>query len=99
VLFDQQPIHVADDLSLARLDHDVRRRVMPSRQIAVPITMIGPRHIFAAAGFLQPSPPGALENLRALILGDHPLHLGEQFTLGRVPKGVVQKEKLYLELL
>jgi hypothetical protein len=51
-LFDQQPIHVADDLSLARLAHDVRRSVMPSRQIAVAITMIGPRHIFAAAGFL-----------------------------------------------
>jgi hypothetical protein len=43
---------MTDDLSLAKLDHDVRRRVMPWRQIAVAIAMIGPRHIFAAAGFL-----------------------------------------------
>src|SRR5215468_11133010 len=58
--------------------------------------VICPRHIFAAPRFLQPPAPRALKNLRAVILGNHPLHLGEQFALRRVSKGVVEKEQLHL---
>src|SRR5215831_6431292 len=97
VLFDQQLIDMADDLGLPRLDYDMRRGIVSFRQIAISITLIGPWYIFAAPGFLETSPPSAFENLRAFILGNHPLHLGEQFTLRRVSKGIVQKDQVHLE--
>jgi len=77
VVFDQQLIDMADDLGLPRLDYDLRRGIVPFRQIAISIILIGLWDICAAPGFLQPSPPRALKDLRALILGNHPLHLGE----------------------
>jgi hypothetical protein len=52
VVFDQQPIDVADDLGLPRLDHDLRRGIVPFREIAIAIAVIRPRHIFAAPRFL-----------------------------------------------
>src|SRR5262249_52692456 len=54
VLFDQQPIDRADDLGLSRLDHDLRRGIVPFREIAIAIAVIRPWYIFAAPGFLQP---------------------------------------------
>jgi hypothetical protein len=77
VVFDQQWIDRADDLGLPQLDDDLRRGIVPLRPIAISITLIGPRYLCAAPGFLQPSPPRALKDLRARILGNHPLHLGE----------------------
>jgi hypothetical protein len=77
VVFAQQLIDMADDLGLPRLDYDMRRGIVPFREIAIAITLLGPRYICAAPGFLETSPSGALKNLRALILGNHPLHLGE----------------------
>ena len=99
MVFDQQWIDRADDLGLPQLDDDLRRGIVPLRPIAISITLIGPRYLCAAPGFLQPSPPGTLENLCALILGDHALHLGEQFALRRVSKGIVQKDQVHLEFL
>jgi len=38
-------------------------------------------------------------NLRAFVFRHHPLHLGEQFPLRRIAKGILQKNPLHLQFL
>ncbi len=68
-------------------------------QRAVPVTPLRPGPELAAPGLLQPSSSGAFVNLGALILGHQALQLGEQFALGRIAKGVLQKDPLQAQLL
>jgi hypothetical protein len=89
VLFDQQPIDMPDDFRFPQVNHDLRGTAMAFGQIAVSIAPIGPREECAAPGFLSPAAPGPFENLGALVLGHHPLHLGEQFALWGIAKRVV----------
>jgi hypothetical protein len=47
----------------------------------------------ATARAMNLAAPAALENLRALVLRDHALHLHEQLVLGRLTCGAVQKHR------
>jgi hypothetical protein len=92
VLFDQGPIHLLDDGGLGRFDDHLRRTAVTLGQIAVPITLEGPRQELAPARLLSTTPPGAFQYLGALVLGHHALHL-------RVTEGVLQKDAARVQLL
>jgi hypothetical protein len=91
LLFDQQAINASHDLRLLQVDHHLRQTPVALRDIAIPIAAIGPGQTFSPPGFLQATPPGALEDLGAFIFGDHPLHLGQQFALRRIAEGVLEE--------
>src|SRR5215831_3929599 len=49
--------------------------------------------------FLQPPATCTFGNLSPLVLGDHPLHLCEQFTLRGIAEWVLKKDQLCIEFL
>src|SRR5262245_51699869 len=57
------------------------------------VTRVRPRHALALPGFFQPSAPGTLGNLGALVLRDHPLHLGQEFALWTIPERMLEKDQ------
>ena len=50
-------------------------------------------------GFFQTSAPGAFGNLGALVLRDHPLHLGQEFALRTIPERMLEKDQRRVQLL
>jgi hypothetical protein len=68
-------------------------------KIAIPIAMIGPRNEVTSACFLQAATTHSFGNLGAFVLGDHALHLCEQFTLRTVAERVLKKDQLRIEFL
>ena len=86
------------DCCFSGLDDHLGWRAGTFGQLAVPIAPICPGDQFTAAGLLQASPARALEDLGTLLLGDHALHLDQQFALRAVAKRILQKDHLRVEL-
>jgi hypothetical protein len=81
-LFDPHPIEAPPAVCFPRLTHHLGWRAVAFGQLAVSITPIRPGDKFTAAGVLSASAARALEQLGALILGAHRLHLAQQPTFG-----------------
>jgi len=99
LFFHHGAIELPDHLGFGRLNHHLRRVAMPLREIAVAVTPVCPRDELPAPGLLQPPTAGAFVNLRPLVFRHHPLHLGKQFPLRGIAKGILQKHPLYVQLL
>ena len=99
VFFHQSLIELANDFGFFRINNDLRRTAMPFGQILIAVTMIRPRYKLPSARFLQPSTSGAFENLGAFVLCPHPLPLRQQFSLGGITKGMLQKNPVDAEFL
>ena len=68
-------------------------------QIAIARTTKGPRDNLPTPRFLHPSTPRAFVNLGAFLLRHHALPLGEQLSLRRITKRVLQETPVHLQCL
>src|SRR5215208_504798 len=75
--------HVAHDLRLELVDFPVRITMLCFLDVSVSVRRGGQHGLRAAARAVQLPAAGALADLRALVLGDHPLELAQQLVLGR----------------
>ena len=64
--------------------------------VPVAVGRAGQHRLMAAAGAVQLPAPGALPDLRALVLGDHPSELAQQLILRRAaPLGLLREADLH----
>jgi len=99
LFFHQRAIDVPHDFGCHGVEHHLRRATVTFREIAVAVTPVSPRDECAVPGFLQTSATGAFGNLGTLVLGDHPLHLGQSFALRSVAERILAKDQRRIHLL
>jgi hypothetical protein len=75
--------HLANDLRLELVDLPVRIAMLGLLDVSVSVRRAGHHRLRTATGAVRLPAPGALGDLRALVLGDHPLELAQQLVLGR----------------
>jgi hypothetical protein len=89
---------VSNERGLLLVDLHVSWNTVASRHVPVAERNAGPEDL-AQPSTMQLPPPVALGELRALVLGDGPLDLGEQGRVGIIARGLLKKEQRYPEAL
>ena len=90
--------HLAHDLGLDRVDLPETLAVLGLFQIPVAVGSAREHRLVAGAGAVQLPASGSLADLRALVLGDHPLELAQQLILGtRAPLGLLREAHLHTD--
>src|SRR5262249_19463922 len=99
LLLHGRAIDGAHHFSFGWINHHLRSAAVAFGKIVIPITPIGPRNEFAPTRFIQTAPTRSFGNLGAFVLGDHALHLCEEFALRTVAEWVLKKDQFCIELL
>ena len=88
--------HIAHDLRLGFVDLPEALHVIGLLDVPVAVGRARHHRLGAAPGAVQLPAAGALGDLRALILGDHPLELAQQLILrGAAPLGLLGEHDLH----
>jgi len=99
LFLDQPTKHVSHDLGLVWMDFHPWREPRVFGKIPVAIRPVRPRQKFRRPRFVQPSAARSVGDLAPFVFGHHPLHLCQELTVGRIPKGIFHKDDATAVLL
>jgi hypothetical protein len=99
LFLDQPAKHVPHDFGLFGMDFHSWREPGVFGKIPVAIRPVRPRQKCSLPRFMQPSAARPVGNLAPFVFGHHPLHLCQELTVGRIPKGIFHKDDATAELL